>query len=391
SAQFPLHVWLPDAMEGPTPVSALMHAATMVTAGVFLMARSTPLIEHSPAVLAVIALVGVLTAVGAAAVAFTRKDLKRILAYSTVSQLGFMMLAIGTGNTFGAVFHLITHGFFKALLFLCAGSVIHGLQDSLHGASSAGVDEAGGLSGKLPITFSCFTVGALALAGFPPLSGFFSKDLILEGVLEAESHALNALVSLLAAASSFYIFRMLFLTFLGERGSQSGPRAHAHEPGLWMRVPLILLAVLSAAAGALGPSGVLARMFGVETPHLSLGVSAWGTAFGVSGLVAAWLWTMRHPDLDWEWRRKHPEAEAAFDAEFGWQPFMSAAARLGGSLAGLLARSWEKERWDRFTEGAADSCVGLGEGLSALSRGRLNEYAWWMAAGAAVFLLAAVL
>ncbi|MDE2293624.1 MAG: NADH-quinone oxidoreductase subunit L, partial [Elusimicrobia bacterium] len=184
SAQFPLYVWLPDAMEGPTPVSALMHAATMVTAGVFLMCRSYPLLERAPGLLPLIALVGAVTAVWGAVGAFFRQDLKRILAYSTVSHLGIMMLGLGVGGVLPAVFHLIVHGFFKAALFLCAGDVIHGLHDATGGKPTVGVEDSGGLMKAMPWTFAAFTLASLSLAGVPPFGGFFSKEMVLAGAFK---------------------------------------------------------------------------------------------------------------------------------------------------------------------------------------------------------------
>ncbi|HBL18831.1 MAG: hypothetical protein A2X36_03550 [Elusimicrobia bacterium GWA2_69_24] len=388
SAQFPLHVWLPDAMEGPTPVSALMHAATMVTAGVFLMARSMPLLESAPPVLAVITVAGLITAIGAAIVSVSKRDLKRILAYSTVSQLGLMMVAIGTGNLVGAVFHLITHGFFKALLFLCAGSVIHGLHSSLHGAVSAGVDDAGGLGRDLPYTGGAFLVGALALSGVPPLAGFFSKDLILEGALES-GHGLAALTFLIALGSSLYIFRMLLLTFFGARAQQRGPKAHAHEPGLLMRVPVLILAVLSASAGVFG--GTVARMLGFQPPHFVLGVAVSGTLVAAAGFGVAYFLTMSRPSFDWEWRARFPWLERWLECDFGWQKATDAIAGGGAALAHFVAGAWESRRWDPFTESLATGCVQLGEGLSAVCRGRLNEYVWWMFVGAAALAFTVLL
>ncbi|MBI5242919.1 MAG: NADH-quinone oxidoreductase subunit L [Elusimicrobia bacterium] len=389
SAQFPLHVWLPDAMEGPTPVSALMHAATMVTAGVFLLARSMPILEEVPGVLAAAALIGLLTSLGAAAIGAMKRDLKRVLAYSTISQLGLMVLAIGTGNLFGAVFQLITHGFFKALLFLCAGSVIYSMHDSLSGATTVTVDDAGGLSKQLPVTSGAFLIAALALSGIPPLAGFFSKDAILEGVFATGSKALSVLALLAAAGSSFYIFRLLFLTFLGDRPEQRGPRAHAHEPGFRMKVPVLALAVFSAAAGSLGEP--IAKVLGKEAPHLSLVVSAAGFAFAGLGILAAYWATMLRPGFDWAWRRAQPELERILDDDFGWQSFTAALARGVLGFAKLLAGPWERKTWDAFTEALADTFVGLGEGLSFFSRGALNDYLWWMILGAAALASTVVL
>ncbi|MBI3548045.1 MAG: NADH-quinone oxidoreductase subunit L [Elusimicrobia bacterium] len=387
SAQFPLHVWLPDAMEGPTPVSALMHAATMVTAGVFLMARSWPMLERAPEIRLLIACVGGGTALGAAVVASMKKDIKRILAYSTVSHLGLMMLAIGCGSVYAAVFHLITHGFFKAVLFLCAGSVIHGLGS--HGTVT--VDETGGLARQMPWTAGAFFVGSLALAGIPPLSGFFSKDLIIDSVFEGGPGLLVPIALLVAAGSGFYIFRMNFLTFYGERAEQSGPSAHAHEAPAPMLLPVLALAACSAVAGVAGTSGFLSRMLAVEEPHMSAGKAAIGVGLACLGIFAAWVWTTAKPSWDWAWRASNPGLERALDAEFGWQPIASCVARFGASASGWLAWRWDIARWDAFIGSVADSTLGLGEGLSGLSRGLLNEYLLWILAGSAALAAVTVL
>ncbi|MBI4386254.1 MAG: NADH-quinone oxidoreductase subunit L [Elusimicrobia bacterium] len=412
SAQFPLHVWLPDAMEGPTPVSALMHAATMVTAGVFLMARSWPILQYAPGLLSVLAVVGAFTAIGGAVLAGVQKDLKRILAYSTISHLGLMFLSLGVGSLFGAVFHLITHGFFKALLFLCAGSVIHGL--GAHGTVTT--DETGGLSISLPWTYAAFLVGALSLGGFPPLAGFFSKDAILHSLLVGGHAAggplgllgsgLKAAGCLAAIASSYYIFRMLFLTFLGDRPQQTGRSAHAHEPGLWMQVPVFLLAALSAVGGVIGSAGLLEKVLSplasawgpmilvasseVSAPF-SWEVAGVGLAAAAAGLVAAWLATMAQSDWDWTWRMKHPGLERRVAGELGWQRLAARSAGLVSRAAAFVSWKWEDERWDVWTESLADCFTGLGEGLSGISRGILNEYLWWMLAGSVALTFMIVL
>ncbi|PIR15790.1 MAG: NADH-quinone oxidoreductase subunit L, partial [Elusimicrobia bacterium CG11_big_fil_rev_8_21_14_0_20_64_6] len=211
SAQFPLYFWLPDAMEGPTPTSALMHAATMVTAGVFLLVRAWPLISLVEGLPHLIAWIGAITALFAAIVAGTKKDLKRILAYSTVSHLGLMMLALGLGRTGVALFHLIVHGFFKAALFLCTGNIAHALH-----RSTASVDDAGGLRKSMRLTYLAFMLAALSLAGVFPFGGFFSKDAILDSAWH-HGGALAVMGMLVAAGSAFYIFRMLFLAFYGAR------------------------------------------------------------------------------------------------------------------------------------------------------------------------------
>ncbi len=373
SAQFPLHVWLPDAMEGPTPTSALMHAATMVTAGVFLMARSGPLLEKAPEVLGLIAWIGAGTALGSAIVAAMKKDLKRILAYSTVSHLGLMMMAIGVGHAFAAVAHLVMHGFFKALLFLCAGNVLHAL-----GRSTATVDEVGGLARRMPLTAACFAVGALALAGIPPLSGFFSKDLVLEAVDGRGDRLLMGAALAVAVGSSLYIFRMFWLAFFGDRPRQGGPRAQLHENGAWMQIPVLLLALLSFGAGA------AAWGVGLLPAELSGHTAGLGLSAAAAGLALSCLLFMAWPQWDWNWRERWPGLERWMDADFGWQTFAHrVVAAPAAAFARFVAWNWDRRVLDRFLESSAETCLGLSEGMSSLSRGMLNDYLWWMAAGAA--------
>jgi NADH-quinone oxidoreductase subunit L len=242
SAQIPLYTWLPDAMAGPTPVSALIHAATMVTAGVYLVIRAKLIFIISPHSLEVVASVGILTALWSATIALKQNDIKKILAYSTVSQLGLMFFALGLGAFGAGLFHLVTHAFFKALLFLCAGSVIHAL------GGEQDIRFMGGLKRKIPVTFYTMLIAALAIAGIPPLSGFFSKD----GILAAALHTnpvlwlLGVIVSLLTA---FYIFRLIYLVFYAEYRGSGEKAAHVHESPKVMTVPLVVLAILSVAGG----------------------------------------------------------------------------------------------------------------------------------------------
>jgi NADH-quinone oxidoreductase subunit L len=244
SAQFPLHVWLPDAMEGPTPVSALIHAATMVAAGVYMLCRVFFILELSPIALHVISWTGAITAIFAALIALQQNDIKRILAYSTLSQLGYMVAAVGLASTTAAMFHLATHAFFKALLFLGAGSVIHALHHEQN------IWAMGGLRKKLPITFATFAIGTLALTGFPFLfSGFYSKEEILLVAYGADPLIFVILLAT-AALTSFYMFRLLIVAFLGKARGESV--AHAHESPAVMWVPLVLLALLSIGGGWLG-------------------------------------------------------------------------------------------------------------------------------------------
>jgi NADH-quinone oxidoreductase subunit L len=251
SAQFPLHVWLPDAMEGPTPVSALIHAATMVAAGVYMVARTYTLFSASPISMTVVAYVGCFTALFAATIAIAQDDIKRILAYSTLSQLGYMVLALGAGGYSAGMFHLTTHACFKALLFLGAGSVIHGVH-------SQDIWKMGGLWRKMRVTTVTFAVATLAISGIPPFAGFFSKDAILDTVKESSvpGHELLYAVGVFTAfLTAFYMFRLFFVTFCGEpRDSHS--HEHAHESPVSMTLPLVVLAVLSFCVGWLNWPGV---------------------------------------------------------------------------------------------------------------------------------------
>ncbi|WP_407396788.1 NADH-quinone oxidoreductase subunit L [Anaerovibrio sp.] len=244
SGQFPLHVWLPDAMEGPTPVSALIHAATMVVAGVYLVGRAFFMFTELPCVMNVIAWVGGFTAFFAASIAFTQTAIKRILAYSTISQLGYMMLALGVGSLTASFFHLMTHAFFKALLFLCAGAVMHAMADE------ANIFKMGGLRKKMPITFATMTIGVLAIAGIPPFAGFFSKDEILLAAAQV-STPLYVLATLTAFMTAFYMARLLFVTFCADPADEESYE-HAHEPSKFMLFPLIVLAALAVVSGLWG-------------------------------------------------------------------------------------------------------------------------------------------
>jgi len=277
SAQFPLHVWLPDAMEGPTPVSALLHAATMVAAGVFLVVRLDPLFVQAPDTMMVMAWIGAFTALFTAVIAVVQNDIKRVLAYSTCSQLGYMVCALGAGSLMGGFFHLTTHAFFKALLFLAAGSVIHAVH-------SNDLSDMGGLWHKMRLTAITFIVGALALAGIPGLAGFFSKDLILEAVYE--QHLWVPWLALVVAAflTAFYMGRVIFLAFFGQPSSAA---EKAHESGTSMTLPLVVLAIGAAGVGYF--AGDFAGLYGEEYEfHVGM-PGVLGTTLGVLGLVLAWL------------------------------------------------------------------------------------------------------
>ena len=272
SAQFPLHVWLPDAMEGPTPVSALIHAATMAAAGVFLVARTYPLFEHSAVALQTVGIVGGFTAIFAASVALVQNDIKRVLAYSTISQLGYMMLGLATGGVAVGIFHLFNHAFFKALLFLGAGSINHATK-------TFDMREMGGLHKAMPRTFATFLIGAASLAGLWPLSGFWSKDAILADALDKQP-ILFVLVLITVFMTAFYMFRVVFLTF----GDKYRGKEHLHESSPVMTIPLIVLALLAVGSGLFNITGGFSSFFGAGETH-----SVIQGLFGIFGEPLPWI------------------------------------------------------------------------------------------------------
>jgi NADH-quinone oxidoreductase subunit L len=388
SAQFPLHVWLPDAMEGPTPVSALIHAATMVAAGVYLLCRVFFL--FTPEALTVVAWVGGLTALLAALIAIQQNDIKRILAYSTLSQLGYMVMGVGLQAPAAGMFHLVTHAFFKALLFLGAGSVIVALHHEQD------IWRMGGLRRRLPVTFWTFLVGTLALAGVWPLSGFYSKDTLLAAAWE-RSLPLFALGVGVAGLTSFYMFRLVWVAFLGE--ARTDTAAHATEPGQMMLWPLRILAVLSVAGGLMGIQAVLQGMLpGLEGAH---GDSWWAQLWepfhhapvpALAGLVAmlaglglAWRFyagasedplTERCPRVA-RWLRQRLYFDELYEATLiglheAWAMFVAGVERwvLQGFCVGLL-------------RGGTDV---LGQTMRLLQSGNLQTYALVFATGLAVVL-----
>jgi NADH-quinone oxidoreductase subunit L len=305
SAQFPLHVWLPDAMEGPTPISALIHAATMVTAGVFMVARLSPLYNLSPDAMAVVATVGAITMVLGATIALTQFDIKRVVAYSTVSQLGYMVMACGLGAYSAGMYHLLTHGAFKALLFLGCGSVILALHHEQD------MRRMGGLKDDLPITYWTFVVGSLALAGFPLTAGFFSKDDILVSAWTAGG--LGPLFAILGIATAFltafYSFRLVFVTFWGTRHADGhGHHERVHEPPGVVTMPLLVLAALSILTGYFGIPEFLYPVFGTpaggeshaDAPHAgpaATAIMAAATLAGLGGIALAYVFYVRSPGL----------------------------------------------------------------------------------------------
>jgi NADH-quinone oxidoreductase subunit L len=287
SAQIPLYVWLPDAMEGPTPVSSLIHAATMVTAGVYMVARCNVLYSMAPLSMAIVAIVGVATAIYTASIGFCQNDIKKVLAYSTISQLGYMFLGVGVGAFSAGIFHLMTHAFFKGLLFLGAGSVMHALSGELD------MRKMGALRKKIPYTFWTFFIATLAIAGVPGLSGFFSKDEILwQAFSSSHGHFLLWLVAAIAAGmTAFYMFRALFMTFFGQSRVDEHVAHHIHESPKIMTVPLMILAVLSIIGGYVGVPHVLGGANHIHeflAPVLGGGAAPAKTHAGITLLSQAW-------------------------------------------------------------------------------------------------------
>ena len=386
SAQVPLHVWLPDAMEGPTPISALIHAATMVTAGVFMVARLAPLYNASPAAMSVVSVVGALTMVMGATIALTQTDIKRVVAYSTMSQLGYMIMACGLGAYSAGMYHLLTHGAFKALLFLGCGSVIialHHEQDMRH---------MGGLKDRLPITYWTFVVGSLALAGFPLTAGFFSKDDILVSAWTAGplGQVLAVLGLLTALLTAFYSFRLVFVTFWGPSRVDSHHAPHVHEPSRTMTVPLLILAVLSIVTGYVGIPEFLSPMFeGSANAHESGGtvIMILATAMGILGIAGAYYGYVLHPSLPdlwaqrwrtaYEWSLHKWYVDEAYDRSIV-RPTFTAAAELWTRV--------DVATIDGAVNGTARAIAWGGWLLRLVQSGQTQHYALGMALGAVVIL-----
>jgi NADH-quinone oxidoreductase subunit L len=387
SAQLPLHTWLPDAMEGPTPVSALIHAATMVTAGVYMVARSHALFERSASALEVVAWVGTITAVFAATIGLVQTDIKRVLAYSTVSQLGYMFAAVGLGAYVAGIFHLVTHAFFKALLFLGAGSVIHGL----HGEQD--LRKMGGLSSKMPITATTMWIGGLGLAGVPPLAGFFSKDAILAAAL-GEGHPLMFLLLLGGALmTAFYTFRLLFLAFSGAPRMSKEILQHAHESPWMMAVPLVLLALLTVVAGfvlGLPLDGTrlaqrLASVFALhEVEHSNL-VPLLSVVVVVAGFLSA-LYRYKLTPMKPErvGQPTTPLRALLLNAYYVDALYDRAIVRPLHALSTGLARAFDLGVLDGIVNGLGRAVTAGAAGLRRLQTGYAVNYALTMLAGAIV-------
>ena len=379
SAQIPLYVWLPDAMAGPTPVSALIHAATMVTAGIYLIARMHFLYALSPSALAVVAVVGAATALFAATIALVQTDIKKVLAYSTVSQLGYMFLGLGVGAYAAAVFHVMTHAFFKALLFLGAGSVIHGMHEEQD------VRRMGGLRRAMPTTYGTFAVGCLAIAGFPLLSGFFSKDLILEHVFAGGSGLLWLVGSLGAGLTALYMFRLLFLTFWGETRAAPEVAGRIHESPRVMTVPLVVLAVLSVVGGYFTLPNLLAPLYGHAHPHVPLLVKYLPTLLALGGTGAAyWLYVQNPAAAERLGRRFAGVHRLLLNKYYVDEAYDAAVVRPLMAAADWLWRVWDTLVIDGLVNGTARVVQAGGLFLRFWQTGNVQAYALSLSLGAIV-------
>ena len=383
SAQFPLHVWLPDAMEGPTPVSALIHAATMVTAGVFLVARAYPLFAAVPPILGVIVWVGAFTAFLAATLAVGQRDIKRVLAYSTVSQLGYMMAALGAGTLGAGVLHLLLHGFFKALLFLAAGAVIHAVHTNDMWAM-------GRLARAMPKTALVFVVGTLALAGVPPFSGFVSKEAILAGVWEAGLRGPFVLLAATVFLTAFYMFRAVFATFFGRRTAGG----HPHDPPAVMMSPLWLLAMLSVAGVALG-GAVLGQTFpeylggarGAALPHGPGWLTPVSVGLALAGLVLAWLVYQREAVSADALARALGPLPAWAAQGYGLDALYTALYRGAVLALGRLVGWIDRYLVDGVVNVASAATLRAGAELRRLQTGRAQDYLYGVTAGLLLILV----
>jgi NADH-quinone oxidoreductase subunit L len=380
SAQLPLYVWLPDAMEGPTPVSALIHAATMVTAGVYMVARSAPLFNHAPIALDVVAIVGLLTAVMAATIGLTQFDIKKVFAYSTVSQLGYMFLGLGVGAYSAGIYHVMTHAFFKALLFLGAGSVIHAL------SGEQDLRMMGGLRKKIPVTFATLFCAAIAIAGVPPFSGFMSKDAIL---LAAHHHHpwMYWVGVVTAGMTAFYVFRAIFMCFFGTyRG-----HAHPHESPISMTGPLAVLALLSLAGGLFNVPQYLEPLFGGEHAPHDNSLVVISVLAGLAGIVLAFLFYIVKPGLaDAVSRLFGPAYRLIYNKYFVdelYDAVIVHPTRDGSRI--LLWRGFDAGLIDGIVNGTGSLARSVGGVLRHMQSGYIRRYAAWVVLGAIALIAAA--
>ena len=384
SAQLPLHTWLPDAMEGPTPVSALIHAATMVTAGVYLIARCHVLYELAPFTMYLIATVGVLTAIFAGTMGMLQYDIKRVIAYSTMSQLGYMFLAMGIGVYSLGMFHLMTHAFFKALLFLAAGSVIHAMD------GEQDIRKMGGLRKVMPLTHGTFLIGALALAGFPLTSGYFSKEaIILSSYHEDMGNFIFWAIALITAGmTAFYIFRVYFSTFIGETKS---PDAHPHESPTTMVLPLIVLAVFALGGGLLSPlvDGFLAPVFGREAHHFHDGLlETIALIAGIGGIVTAVLvYQVSKDRIELMKEALAPLYDLVFHKYYIDEIYDLLIVKPTKAIGAFMEEKAEKQGIDFAVDEVGFQVKEVSRRIGFWQSGRIRTYALNMVAGMVIILL----
>jgi NADH-quinone oxidoreductase subunit L len=380
SAQLPLHTWLPDAMEGPTPVSALIHAATMVTAGVYLVARMHMLYDWAPAAAATVAVIGGVTAFYAATIGTSQVDIKRILAYSTMSQIGYMFLAVGIGAYAAGMFHFMTHAFFKALLFMAAGNVIHAFHDDQD------IRHMGNLRAGLPITFWTFLIGTLSISGFPLFAGFFSKDEIIRAALSAPGTEfwLGVIALITAGLTAYYMFRLFFIAFGWEWLSHDD--RHLHEALPIQTVPLVILAVGAVVGGYVPVANFLSPVFGhaVEVgTGAFIGLAALSVLVALIGFLAAYLLHARRPDLAVVWRTRlgpiHTLVEHKYYVD---ELYDRTFVRPGLALARFFNDIVEPRVIDGAVNGIANFFLLEAREFRLIQTGRVSSYALWTLGGA---------
>src|SRR5918912_322033 len=393
SAQFPLHVWLPDAMEGPTPVSALIHAATMVAAGVYLVARTYDIFVQSPTAMLVVAYIGCFTALMAATMALVKKDIKRVIAYSTVSQLGYMMLGLGVGNYTGGIFHLYNHAFFKALLFLCAGSIIYAMD-------SYNLFEMGGLRRRMPLTFWAMVIAGLSLSGIFPFSGFWSKDSIVASAYDEHYYVLFGMALLTVFLTAFYIFRAIFLAFTGEARTEMA-RGAVESPGI-MTGPMVILAFLSVVSGWVGipqgfgvpikdffadfvkPSEFARQTLAIEPRAFSFAFAGVSLVVGLAGIALAYALYVQRPERAAALSRRFSSLYTFLDKGWYFDALYGATFVRAAKFLGRLTRGFDREvPVAGLTGGIGRGVSRTGELLRRLQGGGVQGYA--------LFILASVL
>jgi NADH-quinone oxidoreductase subunit L len=380
SAQLPLHTWLPDAMEGPTPVSALIHAATMVTAGVYLVARMHLLYDWAPTAAATVAVIGGVTALYAATIGTAQVDIKRILAYSTMSQIGYMFLAVGIGAYTAGMFHFMTHAFFKALLFLAAGNVIHAFHDDQD------IRHMGNLRAGLPITFWTFLIGTLSISGFPLLAGFFSKDEIIRAALSAagSEYVLGILALITAGLTAFYMFRLFIIAFGWEWLAHDD--RHLHEALPIQTIPIVVLAAGAVVGGYIPIASFLSPVFGqpAEVGTLTFwGLAGLTLAASAVGFAVAYLLYARRPELAVAWRTRlgpiHTLVEHKYYVD---ELYDRVFVRPGLALARFLNDIVEPKVIDGAVNGVADFFLLEAREFRLIQTGRVSSYALWTLGGA---------